>query len=712
MTELGTVLDGKYEILKKVGQGGMSIVYLALDNRLNKQWAVKEIKNDGSKSTATLLKGLEREANILKDVDHPVLPRIVDIINENGTIYVVMDYVEGKALSEVLKEEGAQSQDKVIEWAKALASALDYLHSMNPPIIYRDMKPSNVMLKPDGSVKLIDFGTAKEYIVENNADTTALGTRGYAAPEQFGDAQGRGIYNTDARTDIYNLGATLYHLVTGKNPCEPPYEIKPIRQWNPMLSSGFEQIIAKCCQPSPQDRYQSCSELLYALDHYNELDDEYKAKAKGKLAAFGTMIGLSVVCAGCAIFGGVKKQQLNELNYNNKISEAQEAVDNGSYAKAFECYKDAVELDSSRSDAYIGYMDTYAYYYKEDETASGQDSPAEKGIRFALKYVDDVEDDVLYEIAILYFNEVKDFSAARKYFNMVEDSEQFPEEVEQARYYSALCNNRINKSSNFDDTKEDVYAFQSYNSESISDTDTYKYVNYLNIAQVYVEQLSTDEELAERTIALMEEANEKLNENSTVLSNEFPDDRGVNYYNCQYSTILYTVYEKLAEDETDTAKQLTYYQAMVDSANTVIANIAIGAEDVSDTDISTYVKYVNNKAGAYENMAIVTGDDTYYEYAETTYESAESSLGTNDYVSDVYIAHLTYLNKRYKEEFGEDPTKWSKSARSAISAVYNSGDKVEILSSGSKPQWNSLRVDQAISAIINGSDTDGGNESE
>ena len=259
MTELGTVLDGKYEILKKVGQGGMSIVYLAMDNRLNKQWAVKEIKNDGSKSTATLLKSLEREANILKDVDHPVLPRIVDIINENGTIYVVMDFVEGKPLSDVLKAEGAQDQNKVIEWGRALASALDYLHSMNPPIIYRDMKPSNVMLKPDGSVKLIDFGTAKEYIVENNADTTALGTRGYAAPEQFGDSQGRGIYNTDARTDIYNLGATLYHLVTGKNPCEPPYEIKPIRQWNPTLSSGFEQIIIKCCQPSPEDRYQSCS---------------------------------------------------------------------------------------------------------------------------------------------------------------------------------------------------------------------------------------------------------------------------------------------------------------------------------------------------------------------------------------------------------------------------------------------------------------------
>ena len=226
MTKEGTVLDGKYEILKEIGRGGMSIVYLARDNRLNKQWAVKEMKNDGTKTRETLLKGLEREANILKDVDHPVLPRIVDIINSRGTIYVVMDFIEGTNISEILKEKGAQPQEKVIEWGRQLASALDYLHSMNPPIIYRDMKPSNVMLKPEGGVKLIDFGTAKEYTIENNADTTALGTRGYAAPEQFGDAQGRGIYNKDARTDIYNPGETMYHMVTRNNSREPPYAMK------------------------------------------------------------------------------------------------------------------------------------------------------------------------------------------------------------------------------------------------------------------------------------------------------------------------------------------------------------------------------------------------------------------------------------------------------------------------------------------------------
>ena len=238
MTKIGTVLDGKYEILKQIGRGGMSIVYLAIDNRLKKQWAVKELRSN-MEDIEGVLHSIENEADILKRIDHPVIPRIVDILHENGVIYVVMDYVEGRTLAEIVKEEGAKEQETVIEWGIQLADALKYLHSMNPPIIYRDMKPSNVMLKPDGSIKLIDFGTAKEFKVEKTADTTALGTRGYAAPEQFGDSNGKGRYNTDEKTDIYSLGATLYHMVTGKSPSEPPYEILPIREWDSNLSQGL-----------------------------------------------------------------------------------------------------------------------------------------------------------------------------------------------------------------------------------------------------------------------------------------------------------------------------------------------------------------------------------------------------------------------------------------------------------------------------------------
>lgn len=708
MTELGTVLDGKYEILKKVGQGGMSIVYLAMDNRLNKQWAVKEIKNDGSKSTTTLLKGLEREANILKDVDHPVLPRIVDIIKENGTIYVVMDFVEGKPLSDVLKEEGAQPQDKVIEWGRALASALDYLHSMNPPIIYRDMKPSNVMLKPDGSVKLIDFGTAKEYIVENNADTTALGTRGYAAPEQFGDSQGRGIYNTDARTDIYNLGATLYHLVTGKNPCEPPYEIKPIRQWNPTLSSGFEQIIIKCCQASPEDRYQSCSELLYALDHYNELDNEFKAKAKKKVAVFATMAGLSVLSGCCAIFGGIKKGQLKEQDYNNKIAEAEDAVDSSDYTKAFECYKAAADIDPTASEAYIGYMDTYAYYYTDEEATTGTETPAEKGIKFALRNIDKVKDDVKYEIALLYFNEVPDYSAARKYFSMVSDTDNFANDVKQAKYYEAICDNKINKTADFNDSKQEVFDFQQYNSDNIDDTNTYKYVNYLNIATIYVDKLSSDGELADRTIALLQEAGEKLNENATVLSKEFPEERGVNYYSGQYSAILCSVYTYLAEKASDPTEQVAYYREAVNSVDSYLSGIDMNGDSVTEKSKNAYVEYSRKKAEIYVSMGDAGGDENNYQLAENTYLTAEQMLGVDDYSADLYTSHLTYLYNRYSALYGSSPDSWDKSAKNTVISVYNSGSRIQMLADGKKPQWNTLIHKPVIEAIVSGTGDNAG----
>ena len=242
MAERGTIIEGKYEVLKLIGKGGMSKVYLAMDKNLNKQWAIKEIERKAyDKNNEVVVASAMAEANMMKKLDYPSLPRIVDIIEKENVIYVVMDYIEGETLSSVLSKEGAQPQEVVIEWAKELCRVLDYLHTQNPPIIYRDMKPANIMLQPNGNIKLIDFGIAREYKEQNLADTVSLGTKGYAAPEQFG---GKG--QTDARTDVYCLGVTLYHLLTGQNPCEPPYEIYPIRYWNPQLSSGLEAIIQKC----------------------------------------------------------------------------------------------------------------------------------------------------------------------------------------------------------------------------------------------------------------------------------------------------------------------------------------------------------------------------------------------------------------------------------------------------------------------------------
>jgi serine/threonine protein kinase len=157
--ETGALLDGKYRILHEVGRGGMSIVYMAINEKANKTWAVKEVRKDGVLDFEAVRQGLIVETEMLKRLRHPNLPSIIDIIEDEDTLIIVMDYIEGVPLSKVLSEYGAQPQEYVIEWGKQLCDVLSYLHSQDPPIIYRDMKPSNVMLKPDGNLALIDFGT-------------------------------------------------------------------------------------------------------------------------------------------------------------------------------------------------------------------------------------------------------------------------------------------------------------------------------------------------------------------------------------------------------------------------------------------------------------------------------------------------------------------------------------------------------------------------
>lgn len=337
MLEIGSLIDGKYKILNKVGQGGMSVVYLAMNEKANKQWAIKEVRKDGVKDFEIIKQGLVAETDLLKKLSHPSLPSIIDVIEGPDTFLIVMDYIQGNPLSKALEEYGAQPQEYVIEWAKQLCDVLEYLHTRTPPIIYRDMKPANIMLKPDGNICLIDFGTAREFKEKNLADTTCLGTVGYAAPEQFG-----GMGQTDARTDIYCLGATLYHLVTGRNPCDPPYEILPIRQVNPALSSGLERIIQKCTQRNPDDRYQSCAELMYALENYEKIDDAYRKKQKRKLGLFLASAGLTLAFGAASLWGYLSGEQKKTENYDLMLRSASTAQD---------CY-DAILTDPSRSEAY------------------------------------------------------------------------------------------------------------------------------------------------------------------------------------------------------------------------------------------------------------------------------------------------------------------------------------------------------------------------
>ena len=344
MLKVGDLIDGKYKILNEIGRGGMSTVYLAINEKANKPWAVKEVRKNGISNRELVKQSLMVEINLLKKLKHKGLPSIVDIIDQQDNYLIVMDYIEGITLENIMQEEGVQPQEKVVDWAIQLCDVLQYLHTRKPAIIYRDMKPSNIMLRSDGSVVLIDFGTAREFKERHVEDTTCLGTQGYAAPEQFG-----GMGQTDERTDIYSLGATMYRLVTGHNPSEPPYEMYPITHWNPRLSTGLEGIIAKCTSKDPKSRYQSVQEVRYALEHYRDLDlDSIRRYSRNLriLLAAGGMTAMLFGASGVS-YAAADHMQKDEYAYN---LEAGRRSPNKQDSIAF--YQKAIQTDCAGEEAY------------------------------------------------------------------------------------------------------------------------------------------------------------------------------------------------------------------------------------------------------------------------------------------------------------------------------------------------------------------------
>lgn len=343
MAKIGNeIIDSKYEILKLLNTGGMnSAIYLALDKKLNRQWAIKKVRKSSSQTTSMLM----AEASIMKNLDHPMLPRIVGIEEDPKFFYIIMDFVQGENLKTVVTSSGPQAQDTVVSWGVKLCDVLTYLHGKG--IVYRDMKPANIMLSPDGNIKLIDFGIAREYKENASEDTTALGTEGYAAPEQY---EGKG--QTDARTDVYGMGITLFQLLTGVNPSSYQENIFSIRLQNPNLSSGLDKIILKCTNKDPKKRYQSTEELKKALLNYRKLDDKFLKKQKKVIRKFFTLLGLSTLCfviAGGSLIGSYFQK-------NNRYS----ALLSGVPSKA-NIIK-AIDVKPSETAGYVALLN---YYGKE-----------------------------------------------------------------------------------------------------------------------------------------------------------------------------------------------------------------------------------------------------------------------------------------------------------------------------------------------------------
>ena len=266
-------IDGRYEVLREIGRGGMSVVYLVSDRRGKKPLALKKIRCFSSENAGIVYESILMESALMQRISSPYFPAIHDIVHNENEIYIVMDYVEGVTLQRMVEQVGQLEPSAALHIATELCKALQYLHTLTPPIIVRDVKPSNIMIQPDKGVKLIDFGIAKELKTGASSDTTALGTRGYASPEHFGGL-------TDQRSDIYSFGETIRFALTGRDPNKTAFEAEPLDLQDDPLAVGFDYIIEKCTRVDPDDRYQNCGELLYDLEHIDKLSKRRVRKRK------------------------------------------------------------------------------------------------------------------------------------------------------------------------------------------------------------------------------------------------------------------------------------------------------------------------------------------------------------------------------------------------------------------------------------------------
>ena len=283
---------GKYRVIRPIGKGAEGDVYLAQDEDLHRKVAIKQVykwqhkqcdkeissvedaaeeemireagcgKEEKAAGCNTEKIGRDRgillEADILRQLKHPMLPVIYDLLWEDDIWYMVMEYIQGVTLQEYIEKNGCATEQQVYVWAEQLLDVMCYLHTRKPPVIYRDLKPQNVMVCSEDKLRLIDFGAAHCRNFGVRAMRMAA-TPGYGAPEQFGRI-GKGIY-ADERSDIYAFGMLLYFVVTGTDPARPPYTLLSIKDHQYFVGDWLEQIIRRCIRDNPAERYQMVQEI-------------------------------------------------------------------------------------------------------------------------------------------------------------------------------------------------------------------------------------------------------------------------------------------------------------------------------------------------------------------------------------------------------------------------------------------------------------------
>ena len=367
------IIDGMYQVVEEIGSGGMGVIYLAYHLRLQKYIVLKKIKNSNTDITM-----LRNEADILKSLHHPYLPQVYDFIEYQGNLYTVIDYIDGYDFNYYIQNGYVFSEGQLIKWLRQLCEVLDYLHSQTPPILHTDIKPGNIIITVSGDICLIDFG-----ISLYGTDVIKGLSENYSSPEQYENFHylqyGTGEYRQlDERTDIYSLGATFYHIMTGIRPDIKDYEQPKISQYALPYSEAFIDIIGSAMEVDRNRRFKSTANMLKAINNMKKHDARYKKYLAAQLLSSLTA-AVMIICGVFMMINGYNQGVLSkyEAEYNNFITMAdkgdmsgtvaagQGIINNSEYSRLID-NKTKAQILHKIGDGYFDSGDYYnaAYYYK------------------------------------------------------------------------------------------------------------------------------------------------------------------------------------------------------------------------------------------------------------------------------------------------------------------------------------------------------------